>query len=165
MSLPITNYIHLYIHLCNILVKNTMSSEGISLQVTIWLSPENVPKFFEALLPVYEKVIAEPECTFFEYYEDPAEPGKISWVENWWAVNLNLSTSVVEVAHRSKFRSKSAEWLLQVHYSNHFILLLRGVMANSECNRIKYQRNITRNISPSPSRCFWNHENLKSWSV
>ncbi|GAM33747.1 hypothetical protein TCE0_013r00874 [Talaromyces pinophilus] len=69
-----------------------MSSEGISLQVTIWISPENVPKFFEALLPVYEKVIAEPECTFFEYYEDPAEPGKISWVENW---------------------SKSAEWLLQ----------------------------------------------------
>ena len=82
-SLPITNSIHLYIHLINIVVKSTMSSEGISLQVTIWISPENVPKFFEALLPVYEKVIAEPECTFFEYYEDPAEPGKISWVENW----------------------------------------------------------------------------------
>ncbi|EED12005.1 hypothetical protein TSTA_000770 [Talaromyces stipitatus ATCC 10500] len=69
-----------------------MSSESISLQVTVWISPGNVPKFFEALRPVYEKVIAEPECTFFEYYEDPEEPGRISWVENW---------------------SQSKEWLLQ----------------------------------------------------
>jgi hypothetical protein len=83
VSIPITTYIHLYIHLSRIFLRVTMSSEGISLQVTIWIGPENVPKFFEALLPVYEKVIAEPECTFFEYYEDPAEPGKISWVENW----------------------------------------------------------------------------------
>ncbi|KAH8696492.1 hypothetical protein BGW36DRAFT_296760 [Talaromyces proteolyticus] len=69
-----------------------MSSEGVSLQVTIYISPENVPKFFEAFRPTYEKVIQEPECTFFEVYEDPAEPGVISWVENW---------------------SKSKEWLFQ----------------------------------------------------
>lgn len=63
-----------------------MSSESTSLQITIWISPENVPKYFETLRPLYEKIIAEPECTFFEYYEDPEEPGRISWVENWYVI-------------------------------------------------------------------------------
>jgi quinol monooxygenase YgiN len=60
-----------------------MSSNNISLQITVHISPENVVPFFEAFRPAYEKVIQEPECTFFELYQDPASPGQISWVENW----------------------------------------------------------------------------------
>ncbi|OJJ32194.1 hypothetical protein ASPWEDRAFT_53881 [Aspergillus wentii DTO 134E9] len=59
------------------------SSHGISLQVTIFIKPEDLPKFWESFMPVYNKVIAEPECTFFEVYQSPEEPGTLSWVENW----------------------------------------------------------------------------------
>ena len=92
-----------------------MSSEGISLQVTIWISPENVPKFFEALRPVYEKVIAESECTFFEIYEDPADPGRISWVENWYVVVLLFYSTSCSSMKNHEYRAKSAEWLLEVY--------------------------------------------------
>lgn len=63
----------------------TTSSDfhGISLQVTITIAPENVPKFLEAFKPAYDKVTAEPECTFFEVYQSPENPGVLSWVENW----------------------------------------------------------------------------------
>ena len=59
------------------------SSPGISLHVTVFISEENVDKFFEACRPVFDKIIAEPECTFFEIYQSPENPGEISWVENW----------------------------------------------------------------------------------
>ncbi|KAL1986003.1 hypothetical protein VTN96DRAFT_7138 [Rasamsonia emersonii] len=68
------------------------SFNGVSLHVSITIAPENVPKFFEAFKPVYDKVIAEPECTFFEVHQSPDEPGVLSWVENW---------------------SKPKEWLIQ----------------------------------------------------
>ncbi|KAI1486599.1 hypothetical protein F5X96DRAFT_654284 [Biscogniauxia mediterranea] len=66
--------------------------EGMSLQVTVHVAPENVDKFLAAFKPVFDKVAAEPECMFFEVYRSPEEPGKISWVENW---------------------SKSKEWFLK----------------------------------------------------
>lgn len=44
------------------------SSESISLQVTVHLRPEDVPKFWAAFEPAYKAVTAEPECTFFENY-------------------------------------------------------------------------------------------------
>jgi quinol monooxygenase YgiN len=57
--------------------------EGFSLHVTVHIAAEDVPKFLEAFRPVYEKVSAEPECTFFEVYQSPEDPGTLSWVENW----------------------------------------------------------------------------------
>ncbi|KAE8160224.1 hypothetical protein BDV40DRAFT_302535 [Aspergillus tamarii] len=70
-------------------------SESISLQVTIHLNPEDLPKFWTAMKPAYEAVIAEPECTFFELYQEPDSPGTISWVENWsaskeWLIGVQL---------------------------------------------------------------------------
>lgn len=59
-----------------------MSSQ-ISLQVTVYIAPENVPKFFEHFKPVFDKVTAEKECTFFEVYQSQEDPGTLSWVENW----------------------------------------------------------------------------------
>lgn len=60
------------------------SNSGFSAHVTVTMAPENVPKFLEAFRGVYEKVIQEPECTFFEAYESPEEPGKLIWIENWF---------------------------------------------------------------------------------
>lgn len=31
----------------------------------------------------FDHVIAEPECLYFELFQDPNDPGTISWVENW----------------------------------------------------------------------------------
>lgn len=61
------------------------TSPGISLHATVFIAAENVDKFFEACRPVFDKIIAEPECTFFELYQSPENPGEISWVENWYA--------------------------------------------------------------------------------
>ncbi|KAL2813344.1 hypothetical protein BDW59DRAFT_154851 [Aspergillus cavernicola] len=77
------------------------STPGISLQVSVFIAEENVPKFFEAFLPVYEKVIAEPECTFFEIYQNPQNPGELSWVENWsasmeWLIGVQVKKSYYE---------------------------------------------------------------------
>ncbi|PYH87411.1 hypothetical protein BO71DRAFT_393521 [Aspergillus ellipticus CBS 707.79] len=58
---------------------------SLSLHITIHLSPSDLPTFWAAFKPVYEKVIAEPECTFFEVYESADAPGTVSWVENWSA--------------------------------------------------------------------------------
>ncbi|KAI1169681.1 hypothetical protein F4777DRAFT_596405 [Nemania sp. FL0916] len=56
---------------------------GMSLHVTVVIAPENVDRFFQAFKPVFDKVTAEPECLFFEVYQDPQSPGIISWVEDW----------------------------------------------------------------------------------
>ncbi|KAI0393018.1 hypothetical protein F5Y17DRAFT_459357 [Xylariaceae sp. FL0594] len=56
---------------------------GFSLHVTVFFAPQNVPVFFDAFKPVYEKVIEEPENRFFEVYRSTDEPGTLSWVEDW----------------------------------------------------------------------------------
>jgi quinol monooxygenase YgiN len=61
----------------------TPAIEAFSLHVTIYIAPENLDKFFEAFKPVFNLVTAEPECLFFEMYQDPGAPGILSWVENW----------------------------------------------------------------------------------
>jgi quinol monooxygenase YgiN len=58
------------------------SGPGFSLHVTIYIDPTNVSKFFEYMKPVYDAVIAEPECRF-EIYRLPENPGTLSWVEDW----------------------------------------------------------------------------------
>ena len=67
------------------------SSPGISVHLTFTVDPSNVDKFFEHFRPVYEAVIAEPECTFFEVYKAPDNAGEIHAVENWYVPNLTTS--------------------------------------------------------------------------
>jgi quinol monooxygenase YgiN len=63
---------------------------GWSLHVTVYIDPENIDRFLAAFKPVFNKVVAEPECLFFEMYRSPQEPGKISWVENWSVLPVRL---------------------------------------------------------------------------
>lgn len=53
------------------------------LQVRIYIAPEQVPEFFAKFKPIYDIVLAEPECVFFVVGEDSQEPGCISWMEGW----------------------------------------------------------------------------------
>ncbi|KAK3057059.1 hypothetical protein LTR09_002097 [Extremus antarcticus] len=57
--------------------------DRFSLQLTVWFKPSDLPKFWSAFKPIFDVVAAEPELLYFEVFEDPAEPGKISWIENW----------------------------------------------------------------------------------
>ncbi|KAJ5241444.1 uncharacterized protein N7469_003035 [Penicillium citrinum] len=61
------------------------SDPGTSFHVTVHIDPANVPRFFELFKRVYDAVIAEPECRFFEVYQSPNDPGTLHWVENWAA--------------------------------------------------------------------------------
>ncbi|KAH8686199.1 hypothetical protein BGZ61DRAFT_533762 [Ilyonectria robusta] len=61
------------------------AKSGFSLHVTIFIDPLNVAEFFKHFKLAYENVIAEPECTFFEVYQSPENPGELRWVENWSA--------------------------------------------------------------------------------
>ncbi|KAH6668664.1 hypothetical protein F5X68DRAFT_52770 [Plectosphaerella plurivora] len=68
----------------------------ISLHVTVWIDPANIPAFFEAFKPVFDACVAEPELLFFEVYQSPDEPGKLHWVENWnatreWLMEVQIA--------------------------------------------------------------------------
>ena len=60
------------------------SGNGFGLHVTIHIDPSNVDKFFEHFKKVYDNVVAEPQCRLFEMYQDPENPGTLSWVEDWY---------------------------------------------------------------------------------
>lgn len=56
---------------------------GTSLHIDITVAPESVDKFLEILKPLFDLVAAEPECTFYEVFHDPDNPGHFRFVENW----------------------------------------------------------------------------------
>lgn len=64
-------------------MSSTKTFAGISMHVQVTIAPSNVPRYHELMRPVFDAVVAEPECTFFEIYHDPANPGVLKWVENW----------------------------------------------------------------------------------
>jgi hypothetical protein len=70
--------------------------ERFSCLVTIYVKPEDLPKFYEACKPVFDETIKEEECLYFEIYEDPLVPGKVCWIENWngtpeWFIKVRFS--------------------------------------------------------------------------
>lgn len=56
---------------------------SVSLHVSITVAPENAQKLLELFQPCYDAVTAQPECVFFEVFQDPDTPGKFRFVENW----------------------------------------------------------------------------------
>ncbi|CEL06314.1 hypothetical protein ASPCAL07420 [Aspergillus calidoustus] len=56
---------------------------GFNIQATLFLAPEDTPRVLEALKPVYEQTIAEPECLSFQVYQLRDDPGQILLVEDW----------------------------------------------------------------------------------
>jgi quinol monooxygenase YgiN len=69
---------------------------GASVHIKVTVAPESVPKFFSLIKPAYDAATAEPECIFFEIYQNPAIPGEIKYVENWnqsveWLRNVRVA--------------------------------------------------------------------------
>lgn len=63
--------------------QDTPAFHGFSLHLDVTVAPENVDKFLAAFKPCYEAVIAEPENTFFEVFQEADQPGHFRIVENW----------------------------------------------------------------------------------
>ncbi|CZR57841.1 uncharacterized protein PAC_07730 [Phialocephala subalpina] len=55
----------------------------MTLFVTITVAPENIEKFKEAHRPVWKACSEEPECLFFDVFQDQEVPGRFRFVEVW----------------------------------------------------------------------------------
>jgi quinol monooxygenase YgiN len=78
------------------------AQNGFNIQATLFFAPENIEKVFEALKPVYEKTIAEPECLSFQVYQLLEEPGQILLVEDWFVKSASLSQSDLKLTYISR---------------------------------------------------------------
>lgn len=52
-------------------------------QKRVTFKPEDRATFLKYFMPVYDKVIAEPECAYFFVGESIQEPGVYQWTEGW----------------------------------------------------------------------------------
>jgi quinol monooxygenase YgiN len=80
---PLSSHIVLFPTSYQTATMSFYTSPSISLHVKVFIAPDNVPTFKEAMKPVFDAVTAEPECLFFEIYHNPEKPGEFKWVENW----------------------------------------------------------------------------------
>lgn len=64
---------------------NPPQLNGFSQHTHVTVEPTKLTDFWEAFGPFFEKTSSASECLYFEVFEDPAAPGKVSWVVNWAA--------------------------------------------------------------------------------
>jgi quinol monooxygenase YgiN len=60
-----------------------MSKKQLTLFVEFRVDPKDVPAFKEAYRPVWAASATEPECLFFDVFQDPEVPGRFRFVEVW----------------------------------------------------------------------------------
>lgn len=51
--------------------------------VTFQIQPTKIEEFKAAHRPVWAACAAEPECLFFDVFQDPEKPGRFRFVEVW----------------------------------------------------------------------------------
>lgn len=71
------------------------SLEAFTRYNTVYIDPAKIDDFWAAFKPVFETTAATPECVYLEAFEDPAVPGKVTWVANWnaspqWVMTVTL---------------------------------------------------------------------------
>lgn len=60
-----------------------MSKQPLTLHITCHFAPDDVPKFFDVLRPLCEKLVQEKECMYLNVFEIHGKPGVIRLVEIW----------------------------------------------------------------------------------
>jgi quinol monooxygenase YgiN len=55
----------------------------ITLHITIPLPPSSLNTYYTALKPVYDNLIQEPKCVYFNIFELVGQPGVVRLVEIW----------------------------------------------------------------------------------
>jgi quinol monooxygenase YgiN len=78
-----------------------MAKKQLTLFVEFRVEPKDVPAFKDAHRPVWAACAAEPECLFFDVFQDPETPGRFRFVGVW---------SEGREWFETVRRSKSEEW-------------------------------------------------------
>jgi quinol monooxygenase YgiN len=58
-------------------------SKQLTLFVTFHIKPNMIEEFKAAHRPVWEACASEPNCLFFDVFQDPEIPGRFRFVEVW----------------------------------------------------------------------------------
>lgn len=58
--------------------------DSISVYIKVYLVFESVDCFLVVFKKVFDVVVVELKCIFFEFYCDLGNLGEIFWVENWY---------------------------------------------------------------------------------
>jgi hypothetical protein len=83
---------------------------GFILSVKVYISPSDVPRFLALFIPVYDSVLAEPECRFFIVAQPSPSPSPheedqnvtcLSWIEGWsmppqWFMAVQMNKAYYE---------------------------------------------------------------------
>lgn len=59
------------------------SQKQTTLFVTFHIKPDRIDEFKAAHRPVWAACAEEPECLFFDVFQDPKQPGLFRFVEVW----------------------------------------------------------------------------------
>ena len=59
------------------------SKDHVTLMVDVYVAPENVADFLKGLKISYDGVAAEPECIFYDLFQETDVPGHLRIVEVW----------------------------------------------------------------------------------
>ena len=70
-------------------------AKKLTLIATVSVEPSKVDAYLEALRPCWQGIIGEPECLFFDLWQDPAKPGTFKMIEVWskdkeWFTNVRF---------------------------------------------------------------------------
>lgn len=57
--------------------------KNLTLFVTFHIKPDQIEQWKAAHRPVWAACAAEPECIYFEVFENPSKPGQMRLVEVW----------------------------------------------------------------------------------
>jgi hypothetical protein len=88
--------------------KDLSGPGGFILSVKVYISPADVPRFFTLFKPVYDAVLAEPECRFFIVAQSSPSPQEedhnvtcLSWIEGWskpppWFMAIQMKKAYYE---------------------------------------------------------------------
>ncbi|KAI1343454.1 hypothetical protein F5Y15DRAFT_412242 [Xylariaceae sp. FL0016] len=79
----------------------------LTLFVTFYVQPSEIEAWKAAHRPVWAACAAEPECLFFDVFEDPSQPGKLRLVEVWNATREWFETQQMTKPYYATLWEKS----------------------------------------------------------
>lgn len=78
---------------------NPASKKQLTVFVTVTVAPESIPAFKAAHQPVWAACAKEPQCLFFDVFQDPEKIGRFRFVEVWsesreWFETVSYGASI-----------------------------------------------------------------------
>ncbi|KAG4435184.1 hypothetical protein IFR05_009323 [Cadophora sp. M221] len=74
-------------------------NKQLTVFVTIHVAPSDIEKFKEAHRPIWKKCSEEPECLFFDVFQDPEEQMTKPYYESLWTKSKPLWTEDIRIEY------------------------------------------------------------------